>query len=248
MPNPASQESSQQTVQGASAVVSSLHAGNSFPEPERFTRHLTSLVGKDKAFRVPATAKKPDGTEVKLEKRDNQADQGSEMNVISLGMTRHLSLVLHPLAEIGFQGLSMRTADSRDIVLEYWVWLVVGVEGIWRTIRCFVAPQVVSVTNEGRSQYLGLILGIPWLYSVNATISIRLSTIYIGDPSVGEEVREVFGPEMVFCKDHNLLMYPKGCHPRIEEVFDSEEEDQSSDSSSSEDDIDDIDDPDQDFH
>ena len=31
----------------------------------------------------------------------------------------------------------------------------------------------------------------------------------MGDSLVGEQVREVVGPELLFCKDHNLLMYPK---------------------------------------
>ena len=113
------------------------------------------------------------------------------------------------LSDIGFKGLTMRTADDRETEIIYWVWLMIAVEGIWRNIRCFVAPEVVSVTESGRSEYLSLILGIPWLYSVDAHISIRQSTIFIGDRSIGEEVRSVVGPEMVFCKDHNLLMYPK---------------------------------------
>lgn len=75
----------------------------------------------------------------------------------------------------------MRTADYRDTVLKYWVWLIIEVEGIWRSIRCFVAPEVVSVTEAGCSEHLSLTLGIRWLYSVDASISQRQSTIFIGD-------------------------------------------------------------------
>ena len=84
-----------------------------------------------------------------------------------------LGMKLEAVADIGFQGLSMRTADHRDTILEYWVWLHVAVEGVWRHMRCFVAPEVVSLTETGRSEYLGLILGMPWLHLVGAKTSIR---------------------------------------------------------------------------
>lgn len=209
---PASQFSTQQTLGNpdqALALASSSVSTASTVEAEKHTRFLSSLVGVDKAFRVPSMIKKPNGAEVKLEKSQTQADQGSDMNVLSTGLVRMLGLPKYLLSDIGFKGLSMRTADHRDTVLQHWVWLHIGVEGIWRNIRCFVAPEVVAVTESGRAEYLSLILGIPWLYSVDASISIRQSTIFIGDRTIGEEVRGVVGPEMVFCKDHNLLMYPK---------------------------------------
>ena len=112
-----------------------------------------------------------------------------------------------------------------------------AVEGVWRHIRCFVAPEVVSVSETGRSEYLGLILGIPWLYSVDAKISVRHSSLMVGDVTMGEEVREVIGPEMIFCREHNLIMYPKSAMVRVlpkatvEEVSDfseSSDDDESS--------------------
>ena len=232
-----SQASSQQTLGGrlSQAISSSVGAASNL-DPERQTRFLGTLVGAEKAFRVPSTVRKPTGEEVELEKSRSQADQGSDMNVISQGMVRFLGLKLHLLSDIGFKGLSMRTADHRDTVLMYWVWLDISVEGIWRKIRCFVAPEVVSVNEAGRAEYLSLILGIPWLYSVDASISIRLSTIFVGDRTIGEEVREVVGPELVFCHDHNLLMYPKSAMVRglpqatIEEIDESASSSESSDS------------------
>ncbi len=259
---PLSQQSSQQTLGNptqSTLVSSSFNVDALATEAEKHTIFLSSLVGIEKAFRVPVTVKKPSGAEVKIEKSRSQADQGSDMNVISIGMVSMLGLTKYLLADIGFKGLSMRTADHRDTVLQHWVWLHLGVEGIWRNIRCFVAPEVVSVTESGRTEYLGLILGIPWLYSVDASISIRLSTIFIGDRTIGEEVRAVVGPEMVFCKDHNLLMYPKSAMatardsqkalPKASTQATVEEIDESSDSSSSdsEDDLSDIEEVPRDF-
>ncbi len=43
------------------------------------------------------------------------------MNVISTGLVRHLSLELHSLSEVGFKGLSMRTADHRETILHHWL-------------------------------------------------------------------------------------------------------------------------------
>ncbi len=60
----------------------------------------------------------------------------------------------------------------------------------------------------------------------------------VGDASIGEAVREVVGPELVFCKDHNLLMYPKSVMavPTAGKVVELEDDDSSDQSESSDDD------------
>ena len=115
------------------------------------------------------------------------------------------------------------------------------VAGVLRDIRYFVAPELPQTTTYSETEYLSLILGIPWLYSVDATISIRQSKIMIGDISVGEEVREVVGPELVFYKDHNLLMYPKSVMTITSKVVEIDDNDSdSSDSFKLEDELSDI--------
>ena len=128
-------------------------------------------------------------------------------------------------------------------MLHQWVWLRIVVEQIIRDIRCFMTPEIHHTTATGKTEHLSLILGLPWLYSVDAFISIRKSKIMVGDTSVGETVREVVGPKLMFCKDHNLLMYPKSIMavPGLEKVDDTDGD--SSDSSDSEDNISDVDDP-----
>ncbi len=101
-------------------------------EAEKHTRFLSTIIGKDKAFRIPCTIKKADGADIRLEKSYVQADQGSDMNVISTGLVHQIGLDMHSLSEIGFRGLTMRTADHRETLLEHWVWLNIGVEGVWR--------------------------------------------------------------------------------------------------------------------
>ena len=71
--------------------------------------------------------------------------------------------------------------------------LEVCVEGLWRTIRYSVGPN-----GRAGQPRLSLLLGLPWLYSVNALINIRGSRIFIGDPNIGETVRAITGPELVF--------------------------------------------------
>ena len=80
---------------------------------------------------------------------------------------------------------------------------------IYKKNRCFVALQLVSINETGSVEYFNVILNFPWLYSVDALISIRKSTITVGDVNAGETPKDVVGPEMVFCKDHNFIMYPK---------------------------------------
>jgi len=213
-------------------------------EAERHTRFLSTMVGKDKAFGIPCSIQKSDGSIVHLDKSYVQADQRSDMNVISTGLVKYLGLQSHSLGEIGFAGLTMRTADHRETLFHDWTWLDIGVEGVWRKIRCFVAPELTS-GNEGKQEYLSLILGIPWLWTVNAIIAIQNSKIMIENPSSNENIREVVGPELFFCEDHNLLMYPKSImtapQVTVEDADDSSSE--SDDDSDSGDDVSMVGDP-----
>ena len=243
------QQPNQPMNQGSSSgslasTVSSMNVGTGADAHIRF---LQTLVGVEKAFRIPAVVRSQ-GQEVNLERRHTQADQGSELNVISGAMVRQLGLEVKSLAEIGFHGMSMTTADHKEHMLLHWVLVEVGVQGIWRKIRCFIGPDLSLV--PGHSEHLSLLLGIPWLFAVNAVISIRQSKILLGDPEVGEAVREVAEPELVFHKDHNLLMYPKEAFPvqsaPVGKGFVVEIEDaDSSDSESSDfgDDLSDVEDP-----
>ena len=200
------------------------------------TRFLSTLIGYNKAFRIPCSVRLTDNSnttkEISLNKSQVQADQGSDINVMSTALAKQLRLELHPLSSIGFAGMTMRTADNRETMLYHWVYLDIGVAGIWRKIRCFVAPEQSSMNPS--SEHLSLLLGIPWLYGVNATLSIRGSKIKVEDPNVGEKVRDIIGPELIFCRNHNLLMYPKAIlAPKHDDNSNSNNGDEDLDSDSS---------------
>jgi len=122
------------------------------------------MIRSDKAFKLPLFVRKPDGIVIELNKKDVQGDQGSDMNVILYGLVNFLGLKRYPFAEIGFQGLFIRTADHRETILKEIIWLDIGVIRIWRVIKCFVSPEIRTAFNKTR--YLNLILKIPWLYMV----------------------------------------------------------------------------------
>ncbi|SLM36249.1 hypothetical protein LPUS_05745 [Lasallia pustulata] len=189
------------------------------------TRFLSTLMGADKAFRIPCSVRVKGGGELALDRSQVQADQGSDMNVISTAMAKQLGLHLYPLSDVGFAGLTMKTADHRETLLHHWVYLDLGVEDIWRQICCFVASELPFAVPG--MEHLSLLLGIPWLYSVNATIGIRGSRIEIGDPAAGETIRDIVGPELVFLKDHNLLMYPRAILTARDSLSGSEQEEES---------------------
>jgi len=91
------------------SAVTSMNLGT---EVDAHTRFLQTLVGVEKAFRRPAVVRSQ-GQELTLERRHTQADQGSELNVISGAMVRQLGLEVKSLFKIGFHGMSMTTADHK---------------------------------------------------------------------------------------------------------------------------------------
>ena len=77
------------------------------------TRFLSSMMGVDKAFQIPCKVW-VNGKDFALQRHQVQADQGSDMNVISLAMTKQLGLEIHSLEDVGFTGLTMKTADNQE--------------------------------------------------------------------------------------------------------------------------------------
>ena len=233
--------------QPSQAAVSQVNAGTS--SSDYHTKMLRRMAGIDKAFCFEGVAK-VNGQTFKLTKKNTQADQGSEMNVISPALVKQLSLTPRPLSEVGFLGLCMETADRRETLLEHWVSFDFGVEGLWRTVKCFISPAIPGTPDTPR-----LLLGMPWLHDVNAVIAIRGSSIQIGDPGAGEVVRSITGPELVYHRDHSLLMYPRAFIPHAEAFAkntqtvedDEDDDDEDSEESDSGDELSDIEEDKQDF-
>ena len=211
------------------------------PTPDHHTKMLRKLAGSEKAYNIEGSAR-VNGKVTLIPKKNTSADQGSEMNIMSTSMSQHLSLVPKSLSEVGFLGLCMETADHRETLLETWVLFDYCVEGLWRSVPCFVSPPTPGIEDVPR-----LLLGLPWLHDINAVISVRNSSIQIGDPAIGEQVRLITGPELVYHRDHGLLMYPKAFIPAEEafhRVTELEQDEDESEESSSEDELSEVEDVD----
>lgn len=189
-------------------------------------------MGEDKAFRIPVTMKTFEGT-VELSRAITQADQGSDLNVIGKSLAVRLGLPLGNLAEIGFKGMAMRVANGSITPLREYAIAKVGVAGIWRTINCFVLPQETENILPGSD--VCMLLGLPWLYSVNAVIGIMNGSIRIGDTAANEKPRVVQGPELVFSPEHSILLYPKSAVSQATRKVIEKEEQEAQNQSSSED-------------
>jgi hypothetical protein len=86
---------------------------------------------------------------------------------------------------------------------------------------------------------------------MNVVIFIRKFKIMIEDSSVRETAREMIDSKLVFCKDHNLLMYSKSImiiSRNLEHSEESDEFDSDKNSSDSENEISDVKDSASSFH
>ncbi|KAI1000793.1 hypothetical protein K3495_g7404 [Podosphaera aphanis] len=78
----------------------------------------------------------------------------------------------------------MVTADGNSTPLPEFVKCTVGIGGVWRTIYAFKRPEIPGKTDPSH-----LLLGLPWLFSVDARINIRQFTLEIGDTTKARERR-----------------------------------------------------------
>ncbi|POS81973.1 hypothetical protein EPUL_006544, partial [Erysiphe pulchra] len=181
---------------------------NIYDSESLLSRVRTSFGSVDqKAFRVPATIKsRKDGkiVNVSLPASMTQADQGSDMIIVTVGFLKKLGLSAKRLSERGFEGLTMNVADGTSAELTHYAEFEIGVLGIWRRIEAFVRPF-----NEKNIHEVHLLLGMPWLHAVDAKIRIRESIIETGDTQRGEKVVKVEGPQFIESELHKLVLCPK---------------------------------------
>lgn len=68
----------------------------------------------------------------------------------------------------GLVEFSMQTADGSITKLNDFAFLIVGVENFLRKIYAFIGPEL-----PGQPDSTSLLLGLPWLYSVDAITKNR---------------------------------------------------------------------------
>ncbi|POS83424.1 hypothetical protein EPUL_004130, partial [Erysiphe pulchra] len=127
-----------------------------------------------------------------------QADQGSEMIIVTVGFLKKLELSAKRLSRKGFEGLIMNVADGTFVELTHYLEFEMGVLGVWRKIEAFVRPFTTSNIDE-----VHLLLGMPWIHAVDAKIKIRESIIEIGDIQKGENLVNIEGSQFVESESHN---------------------------------------------
>lgn len=125
-----------------------------------------SGVTEEKAFRIPVVVKaRKNGEQMKVLLPTNvaQADQGSDMIIVTVGFLKRFGLPIRNLSERGMNGLTTNVADGTSARLTHYSQFEIGVFGIWRKVEAFVRP--FSGKDNAEVQ---LLLGLPWLHTVCA--------------------------------------------------------------------------------
>ncbi|KAI0992011.1 hypothetical protein K3495_g16175 [Podosphaera aphanis] len=163
-------------------------------------------VTNERAFRIPVTVKtKKNGkpVTVSLPVSAAQADQGSDMIIVTVGFLEKFRLPVKTLSSRGMHGLTMNVADGTSARLTHYSQFEIGVLGIWRTVEAFVRPF-----SDKNADEVHLLLGLPWLHTVCAKIWVKESIIEVGDPERGERVVKIQGPMFVEGDAHKLVLCP----------------------------------------
>ncbi|KAI0997557.1 hypothetical protein K3495_g10633 [Podosphaera aphanis] len=97
-----------------------------------------NLAADQKAFRVPVTVRamkhgKP--VMISMPSGAAQADQGSEMIIVTIGFLKKLGLPIKDLSKHGFNGLSMNVADGTSSQLTHYSEFEIRVLGVWRKVE-----------------------------------------------------------------------------------------------------------------
>ena len=142
------------------------------------------LQSKGEAFRMKATIWKSEKeTKYALPDSHVKADQGSDLVIINPKLVKRLGLKVRPTSTLAPHRLGMSVANGDSTELKSWVKFWVEVSGIRQEMWAFITP------NENPN--VSLLLGLPWLRSVDAKLFIQKKEIYIGDIKKGETVSHI---------------------------------------------------------
>ena len=193
-------------------------------------RFLSTLMSMKKTYEISDSVIAKE-VRTNLSKNVNQADQRFEMNVIISGLIRKLTLNVMSLSQLEFQDMIMMIVDHKKTSLNSYVCFDFISERILRAVRCFVRSKTYDKW-ENIVDTFKLLLKISWLYSMNAMISVKNSSIQIEDSILEKISRFIENFEMCFHSDHNLLMYSRSVFSL--KRFEMKKNDSSSDEEKSE--------------
>lgn len=137
-----------------------------------------------RAFCFAGSLRGPNGTK-ELGSATIHADQGSDFNIITEDLARACGLCIQRTAT----PIQLRMADGRERSFQYFTLFDFGARKIWRKIECLVLDNMPRKRDR-------LLLGLPWLYDVDAKLDIRKSLMTIGDVAKGESEECIRGPSL----------------------------------------------------
>ncbi|OQO11727.1 hypothetical protein B0A48_03454 [Cryoendolithus antarcticus] len=168
---------------------------------------------KTRAFTLPASVWTGDEKDAHSPPRNTViADQGSDINLVYPSLQKKLGLKLRPVKQLNIPFIRMTVADGKTCELTHWASFQVRVQGIKRSVWALACPT--------DSRDIALLLGIPYLDSVDAQIRVRSTMIEIGDKARGEKIVKVQAKD---CKPVAPKVEP------VESSGDSTDEDDSED-------------------
>ena len=169
-------------TQGTASQVVNVNTLSQAPETAVAAEDLKMWQSRDrsyKAFGLPSQVWKDEDSKKYHVSRDHVlADQGSEVNMIYPHLLEFLKLETRPIEQLGIRPISMTMANGTTHTIREWVHLYISVAGIKRIIWALVCPSP--------NGSMGLLLGVPYLSSINAFINIREETITVGDSNKNE--------------------------------------------------------------
>ncbi|TQS38712.1 hypothetical protein Golomagni_00783 [Golovinomyces magnicellulatus] len=151
-----------------------------------------------KFFRIPVQVKAIKNGQkhrVELKTGFTHADQGADVCLISASLAKALAVV-HKILPVPMR---LGTADGGTIIAKHFTSIQIGVAEIWRKIDVLILPQVKNDTHS-------LLLGLPWLYQVNARINIPTFSLRVGDRKVDGRRVEISTTKFILGKHPNIRL------------------------------------------
>ncbi|CAH0014488.1 unnamed protein product [Clonostachys rhizophaga] len=174
------------------------------PLTNQFSMNGSNCQPKSFQFDVTIGFGKGGKNKFTLTAEEVQGDQGSDCNIVDFSLVREHEIPVRDLSEVNFHGLHMITADHNMTPVTQFIQMVVTCQGIVREQLAIVRPVLRNrhpLKNSNR-----LLLGLPWLWDVNAFFDIRGSCLTIGDASLGEKPVVLRGPAMSLGPEQRLML------------------------------------------